>query len=276
MNKEQLSPLYDDAVKLIFGDQKNIENLAGLLKPILDLPPDDYDKLTIVDPFLKRLFSRDKLGILDVKVTTKTGRILNVEIQVKPFSTMRQRIIYYLAKLLVEQLKSGFNYGKLVETVCVVICDHELVPEEKSFLNIYGLRNTKSGNPFTNLLKLYIIELPKLPREDDGSPSWPWLQFFKCRKEEEFDMLAENHPEVRPIIAEYKKLTWSERRRMIADLKEKYRRDNQAILDDAKQLGHEEGREEGHKEGVEEGHKDVLALLDPDTAERVRAQLKQK
>jgi hypothetical protein len=69
--------------------------------------------------------------------------------------------------------------------------------------------------------------------DDDGSPSWPWLQFFKCRKEEEFNMLAEKHPEVRPIVAEYKKLTWSERRRMIADLKEKYRRDNQAILDDA-------------------------------------------
>jgi predicted transposase/invertase (TIGR01784 family) len=233
MNKDQFSPLYDDAVKVIFGDQKNIENLAGLLKPILDLPPEDYDTLTIVDPFLKRLFRRDKLGILDVKVTTKTGRIVNVEIQVKPFSTMRKRIIYYLAKLLVEQLKSGFNYGKLVETVCVVICDHELVPEEKNFLNIYGLRNIKSGNLFTDLLKLYIIELPKLPRDDDGSPSWPWLQFFKCRKEEEFNMLAEKHPEVRPIIAEYKKLTWSERRRMIADLKEKYRRDHQAILDDA-------------------------------------------
>jgi predicted transposase/invertase (TIGR01784 family) len=233
MHKEQLSPLYDYAVKIIFGDQKNIENLAGLLKPILDLPPEDYDKLTIVDPFLKRLFRRDKLGVLDVKLTTKTGRIINVEIQVKPFSTLRQRIIYYLAKLLVEQLKSGFAYGKLAETVCVVICDHVLIPEEKGFLNIYGLRNTKSDNVFTKLLKLYIIELPKLPKDDDGSPSWPWLQFFKCREEEEFDMLAEKHPEVRPIIAEYKKLSWSERRRMIADLKEKYRRDDQAVLEDA-------------------------------------------
>ncbi|AEF82829.1 conserved hypothetical protein [Leadbettera azotonutricia ZAS-9] len=46
-------------------------------------------------------------------------------------------------------------------------------------------------------------------------------------------MLAEKHPEVRPIIAEYKKLTWSERRRMIADLKEKYRRDDAAVLADA-------------------------------------------
>ncbi|AEF82510.1 Rpn family recombination-promoting nuclease/putative transposase [Leadbettera azotonutricia] len=233
MHKDQLSPLYDYAVKIIFGDQKNIENLAGLLKPILDLPPEDYDKLTIVDPFMKRLFRKDKLGILDVKVTSKTGRIINVEIQVKPFSTLRQRIIYYLAKLLVEQLKSGFDYGKLTETVCVVICNHVLIPEEKDFFNIYGLRNTKSENLFTKLLKLYIIELPKLPRDDDGSPMWAWLQFFKCRREEEFDMLAEKHPEVRPIVAEYKKLTWSERRRMIADLKEKYRRDDAAVLADA-------------------------------------------
>jgi hypothetical protein len=94
-------------------------------------------------------------------------------------------------------------------------------------------RNINSGKPFTKLLKLYVIELPKLPKDDDGSPSWPWLQFFKCRKEEEFDMLAKKHPEVRPIVAEYKKLTWSERRRMIADLKEKYRRDDEAVLEDA-------------------------------------------
>jgi predicted transposase/invertase (TIGR01784 family) len=243
MNNTFLSPLNDYVVKSIFGDQRNIENTEALLKAALDIPPEDFGKLTIVDPFLNRIWRKDKLGILDIRLTTTSGKVINVEVQVERHKSMIKRIIYYLAKLLIEQMKSGFNYEKINQTICVVIVDHILCPEERHYLNSYELRNPLTGRPFTDLLKVVIIELPKVPETDDGQAIWPWLRFFKSKTREELTMLTKTHPEVKPAVNEYAKISWSERRRMIADFKEKQRRDKHAMLEFARDEGREEGRQ---------------------------------
>ena len=270
MHKELLSPLYDYVVKIIFGDQKNIANTAGLLKAILDLPAVEYDRLTIVDPFLKRLRKRDKLGILDVKVNTHSGRVIQIEVQVQQFRSLRSRIIYYLSRMLTEQMKTGYNYKKIQQTISVVICDHVLLTDETGYLNTYELLNTQSGNRFTDLIKVIILELPKVPAEDDGTAVWPWMQFFKSRTVKEVDMLAAKHPEVSGPVAEIKRLSWSERRRMIAEAREKLRRDNAAIRDDAWEDGVAEGEAKGRAETrMETARKMKVLGLSTDTITEV-------
>ena len=76
MNKKPLLPVKSDFVfKLIFGDQRNIDILTGFLKSVLDLPEDEYNRISIVDPHVKKESIDDKFGVLDVKVHTKSGRI---------------------------------------------------------------------------------------------------------------------------------------------------------------------------------------------------------
>ncbi|GHT95847.1 hypothetical protein FACS1894141_5200 [Spirochaetia bacterium] len=270
MHKELLSPLYDYVVKIIFGDQKNIANTAGLLKAIPVLPEEEFDRLTIVDPFLKRLWKKDKQGVLDIRVNTHSGKVVNIEVQVRYFPSLRSRIVYYLSKLLTEQMKTGYDYEKIQQTVSVVICDHVLLSEETAYLNTYELRNVKSGNCFTDLIKVIILELPKVPEADDGTAVWPWMQFFKCRTVKEVDMLAARHPEVSGPVVEIKRLSWSERRRMIADAREKLRRDNAAIMAYAKEQGLEEGRTEGRVEGLAEGKAEGIAEGIAKTAQRMK------
>jgi predicted transposase/invertase (TIGR01784 family) len=94
------------------------------------------------------------------------------------------------------------------------------------------------------LVKVITLELPKVPEEGDLNPAWPWARFFTCRGEEEYDMLAEEHPEVTKAVVELKRLSWSERRREMAEKEEMWRRDLQAVADDARQEGREEGRGE--------------------------------
>jgi predicted transposase/invertase (TIGR01784 family) len=81
--QEILSPLKDYIFSLVFGDQRHIDILTAFLKTILDLPEEEYGSLVIVNPFLKRLFKTDKAGIVDVRLTTKSGRVIHVELQVK-------------------------------------------------------------------------------------------------------------------------------------------------------------------------------------------------
>ena len=50
-NKKPLLPVKSDFVfRLIFGDQRNVDILAEFLKSVLDIPDEEYDRLTIVDP----------------------------------------------------------------------------------------------------------------------------------------------------------------------------------------------------------------------------------
>jgi predicted transposase/invertase (TIGR01784 family) len=273
MAKELLSPLADDVFKYIFADQRNIDNLAGLLRPLVNLPEAEYKRLTIVDPFLKRFFVKDKLGILDVKLLTTSGKIINVEVQICQFAALRERILYYLSKLLWEQLRRGDHYNRIRQVIGVIICDH-LIPEEAGrqaetlypagftpegieslgagrYLNTYSFRNDFNGEVFTDLIKIITIELPKVPKEWDRNAVWPWARFFTCKTEEEFDMLAEEYPEVTKVVGTLKKLSWSERRRMIADAKEIHRKDIRAITDYAREEVRNAERERAYQEKLE-------------------------
>ena len=82
MRQILLSPKSDFIFKLIFGDENNSDILADFLMAVLDLPESEYDRITLVDPHLKQMFPGDKLGILDVKLHTKTGKVIDIEIQV--------------------------------------------------------------------------------------------------------------------------------------------------------------------------------------------------
>ncbi|GHV82754.1 hypothetical protein AGMMS50212_00940 [Spirochaetia bacterium] len=250
MEKELVSLLNDYVFKLVFGDQKNIKNLESLLKTILDLPHEEYAGLTIVDPFLKRLWKNDKMGILDVKVLTRSKKVINVELQIEFLSVMRKRVVYYLAKLIAEQLKSGFDHGKIQETICIVICNHSLGFASPDYLNTWTMNNKKDGEQFTDLMKIVTIELSKLPKEDDGKAVWPFLQCFKCKRKEDFDMLAKKHPEVKEIAVQVKKLSFFERHRMIAEKKAMWRADLRAMMTDARESGLSAGREEGLSKGA--------------------------
>ena len=49
-NKKLLPVKLDLVFKLIFGDQRNTDILASFLKSVLDIPEEEYERVTIVDP----------------------------------------------------------------------------------------------------------------------------------------------------------------------------------------------------------------------------------
>jgi hypothetical protein len=80
MPHEILKPRNDVVFKRLMSDKRL---LVSFLQSALDLPPEDYADVQIVDPHLLGERPEDKLGILDVKVTTGQGNIIDIEIQLK-------------------------------------------------------------------------------------------------------------------------------------------------------------------------------------------------
>ena len=255
-----VSPLYDYVFAQVFGNKRNLDNTKAFLKTLLDIPESDYDRLTVENPILQRLFRRDKMGIVDLKLSTKSGKIIHIELQVNKESNLRSRILYYAARLLGDQMQWGEDYKELHQVISIIICNHILLDEDESYINVYELRNERNRR-FTNLLKVVILELPKLPEEED-SRLWPWLRFFKCKRREEYEMLAKKHPELKKAVSCVKKISFGERWRYTLLYYQMQRMDarvhKKQIQEDIAE-GRAKGRAEGHAEGRAEGLAEGLA-----------------
>ena len=159
------------------------------------------------------------------------------------------------ARLLEKQLRKGNYYNELHQVISIVICNHILLEEETSYMNVYELRNTTSNKCFTDLLKVIILELPKVTEKND-LPVWPWLQFFKCKTKEDYDMLLKKHPKLKSAVESTHRASFGERLEATFFLLDKQRRDLRAwkqevreeAIEDAKKIARKEVEKEIEKE----------------------------
>ncbi|MDR1747659.1 MAG: Rpn family recombination-promoting nuclease/putative transposase [Spirochaetaceae bacterium] len=76
MSNKRLSPKSDVVFKLLFGDRKNTDILAGFLQSVLDLPPEEYETITVIDPHLNPQNPERKTSVLlpeDIENYRKRG-----------------------------------------------------------------------------------------------------------------------------------------------------------------------------------------------------------
>jgi predicted transposase/invertase (TIGR01784 family) len=163
MDYDILPPTDDWIFKLLFGDERNKTMLIALLKSFVDLPGEEYE-LIFLDTHLKPETGDDKLGIVDVKVSTKSGKIIDIEIQVYPVKNIGKRLSFYKSKLIVEQIGKSELYNVIEKVICICITDYELFPGVKEYLNSFRFYNRKNGLCFEDIPEeIYTLELPKTP-----------------------------------------------------------------------------------------------------------------
>ena len=215
-----LLPKVDVIFRLLFGDKRNIEILKDFLKSILDLADDEYKSIALGDTHLKRETVGDKLGIVDVMLTTTSGKIVHIEMQVLEQDDFPERITYYNAKMLVTQLKSGDNY-KFQKTISIVISDFDIVEDSPKCHHKFQLNDVETGVKFTDVIEINTLELGKIPTKDESKKKYDWLRFLKAEREEEFDMLAQKSPVLKQAVVELKRLSQTEEAQRIYDARQK-------------------------------------------------------
>ena len=237
MKKKLLSPVNDHVFKRVFG--KHLRVLAGFLSAVLEMPVDAAD-IRVLDPNFRAERDDDKLGVLDVKVETRNG-LIDVEVQVQPHLHLKKRLLYYTSRMFVEQIDKGQNYGKLTRAVSIMIVDFELVKTDSAFHHRYRLYDQKNKLEYSDALEINVLEIPKV-QEDETSPVSTWLRFFGAKTEDEFMSLAQTSPAMEEAWGVIKELSADERERLLAEDREKTRRDNAAYYE----TGLVEGRAEGY------------------------------
>lgn len=259
MDKSLLSPTNDFVFKKIFAEHDTV--LIDFLKSILDLNPEDYQSLVIVDPHIRRESIEDKEAILDVKIKLKNGKDIDVEMQVREQATIWKRIQYYTSDMYVNQIKKGGDYECLTTAISILITNFILIKNDDEYHHHFRFydENAKIRLPDASL-EIHTLEIPK-DRSKDRTNLSNWLNFFAAKTQEEFMIASEKSPAIAQAYGILKNLSADEEARLLAESREKGRRDIQAGINDAYREGEQKGEQKGKQEGKLEGKLEVARNL---------------
>lgn len=248
-NKEFLmSPKVDFCFKELM---QNAKVRRGIIGALLGKSPEEIESTKLLPTILRQEHPDSKYGILDVLVKMKDGTRINFEMQVVPFELWTQRALFYWAKMYVEQIEKGESYDMLKRCIHVSILDFAHFQNDEEYYHQIKLYDFNTGKVYSDLMELHILELSKLPPEDQNESGLiRWMRFLNGRRKEDFEEMAEKDEYIGEAYELLKNLSADERKRLEYEYREKSLKDYNSQILSAERRGRKEGREEGQKELV--------------------------
>lgn len=252
-NEMLLKPKIDVVFHALFS-RKNNNILEAMLSDILGAKVKVIENL---DRHLDITTADEKLGVMDLKVKFEDGTFCSIEIQLKQHQSENERYLYYLTDNYSSQLKKGVKYKDIHKTISIVIVDYEievLKGIEDLDVRWHVRSNTNCSRMLTDKLELVIIELPKAKRiyeKDNSNKTSQWMMFLDNPNNKEVAVIMDKNEDIKSANEKLKQVSGDYELRRIAELKEKYIRDEEAALDFALEKGQKEGFDKGYANGVE-------------------------
>ena len=267
MSETKLLDITNDYIfKRTFGYAESREVTKILLRDVLqnNINSIELNNQTITE---KELMD-DKVGIMDIKAVLNGNNPCDIEMQVVNKHNIEKRILFYWAKMYTQTIKEGNKYNDLKKSICVLIANFELdgLSEIKKYITKWNIREEDYKQVIlTDVLELVIIELPKYmkyAKKEKRENLNLWLDFFKnpevikMPNENDSENIKETKEAIKKAKDELEKISKNEHERYLAELREKYIRDQFAVQEYGYIKGKEDGKEEGKKEGRKEGAKE--------------------
>ena len=167
-NKPRKLISFDWAIKKILRSKANFAILEGFLSELLF---DDIKITEILETESNKETSEDKLNRLDIKVKNSRDEIVLIELQYSREFNYLQRVLYAASKTVVEHIKEGEPYSKIVKVISISIVYFDL---GKGDDYIYKGTTSFTGLHYNDLLKLTAsqIELYKTEKVESIYPEY--------------------------------------------------------------------------------------------------------
>lgn len=224
----------------------------GFIAALLKKRPEEIKETILLPTILRQESKNDKQGILDVRVLLEDGTQMDIEMQVAYFEYWDKRVLFYLGKMYSDQIRKGDSYEKLKKCIHVSILDFEHFPDDKECYRTIRLQDVKTGEEYTDLFELQILELPKLPPDvKSGEDIINWMRFFSGKNQEEFESMAKENEYLDEAYNTLLELSADEQKRLEYETREKALKDYNTQMNSALKRGIKRGEEIGEKRGIE-------------------------
>lgn len=235
----------DVIFKAMFGREGSEDILADFLSRLLEIPRKSIKQIIMDNVELIPDNYADKFCRVDLKMQVDE-RLINIELQINNEKHFRERTLYYWSRIYGSELKSGEDYSKLKETICINIVNFNLFDCEE-FHSHFKIIEKNRHEVLTDKFGIHFFELKKIGKSPNkDNPMELWLQLINAETEEELDMLENtNVQEINKAILVLRELNADENMRRLAEMREKTLHDEANAINSAEERGRIEGIEEG-------------------------------
>ena len=143
----------DLVFKAVFSreeDPTSRKLLIHLVNLVLKREKDPVTDIEYRNPFTINDRIDTKAAIFDIKATTNSGEIIDLEMQMKTYRDFPKRIFFYFCKLQSDSLQSGKKHGTMNPARVICFVNGVQFPEYESYCSSYTLMEE------TNHVPMYI------------------------------------------------------------------------------------------------------------------------
>ena len=171
--------------------------------------------------------------------------------QLSYFAEWTKRTIFYVSKMITEQLKSGETYDKIRKCIHVSILHFNRF-SDKSYYRTIHLADDNSKEIYTDLLEMQILELSKLPADAYTSDNTveSWMSFLRCESREDLAKMAEQNLNLKDAFDHLDKISADEEKRRLYEIRERALHDYNTQMESNYNKGLTAGFEKGETSGL--------------------------
>lgn len=235
----------DDFIMLPTSDfcfkelMQNSKVRKGIISALLGINPEEIAETKLLPTSTTEEYPDGKLGILDVLIKLENGTQVGMEMQVAKYDYWTNRILFYLCRMFTGQIGKGDTYDKLKKCIHVSFLDFIHFENDYDFYRKITLRDEKNSE-YTDLLELHILELKKLPPEEQNENGLlKWTRFLNGKCREDFEKMAEKDEYIDEAYELLKKMSADERKRLAYEAREKAVRDYNTQMKSSLERGEE-------------------------------------
>ena len=235
----------DDFIMLPTSDfcfkelMQNSKVRKGIISALLGINPEEIAETKLLPTSTTEEYPDGKLGILDVLIKLENGTQVGMEMQVAKYDYWTNRILFYLCRMFTGQIGKGDTYDKLKKCIHVSFLDFIHFENDYDFYRKITLRDEKNSE-YTDLLELHILELKKLPQEEQNENGLlKWTRFLDGKCREDFEKMAEKDEYIDEAYELLKKMSADDRKRLEYEAREKAVRDYNTQMKSSLERGEE-------------------------------------
>ena len=262
----RLLDLTDDLVfQELFGKQKNKEITKHFLSLILNREITNVD----LDVNKRMLGNREnsKTGRLDVRVKFNDGEDCNIELQMKKFEFMPERMLEYWSVMYGNKINCGDKYSVLKPSISILIAGYKL-PQLKDIPEYHTKWNLRELNYpdkiLTNDIEMHILEIPKINENEMLKDELiQWLNFIKNPGSEEVQKYMEENKYLKQARKELEYLSGDPDFQRLLESRAGFLKDMDNYRDQCEREAKEKGLQEGRLQKQKEIAKKMLEMNMP-------------
>ncbi|WP_454972120.1 Rpn family recombination-promoting nuclease/putative transposase [Dorea sp.] len=135
--------------------------------------------------------------------------------------------------------------------------------EDDKYYRRIAFCDTQTGKEYSDMMEIHLLELPKLPPEQQSETDLiQWMRFLSGKNREDLKRMAEKNSNLQEAYNELDRLSADKKKRLEYEARQKAIRDKNILLKTGKNRGIEKGERIGFEKGTQATlEKLILSML---------------